>query len=546
MTRNSSPERGRKLSSGESSLGFNRPEISEEKQPPRPQSVKPVRPKEWQPPKERPLLSMEIKFVPPTELHELPSGNLTVVSIHPPRKSQYPHLQRRIEDCDVFKGLSISEIPIGEYLVMMEFRGYRPFARTVTITRKHPGIHLRMPPPLRVTHPHDQRNLIRPGESHPFLRNVRAFMKRFGYEAEVERSKGGCMRCEKMLKRSHLDLDLEMMLRLFQKTWRLEVTGGLTIDTLAILLAPRCAHVDFPITPEERGPESSSAGPPGTNTQDPITFTGNRWDQFNLRYLRLTGTGDISNEWSIIDSALDRWAEVSPLSFTRTEYSAQSHIELDFRRSSESDYPFDQGGDKDGNTLAHAYGPPNGLVEFDDHEDWGSTSLAAVATHELGHALGLRHSSVKEATMYAWYDSGQASLHEVDVRGIKSLYAPVYHHSGPFVHYPLFGFNATKGTDSVTIDLGQTRHFLAWGSVTMIDSLNSYDRDNWHGIDVYEIDGQRTSWRVSGGDHLGSANAPSNIYEGVRIGYGQRITFRLSAGHVSDLEVAGVAMVLVL
>jgi len=371
-------------------------------------------------------------------------------------------------------------------------------------------------------------------------------MGRFGYEAEVVRSLGGCAKCEKVLKPSHLDLDLEMMLRLFQKTWRLEVTGGLTVETMALLLAPRCAHVDFPLAVEDQGPEASSAGPPGVNSQDPITFTGNRWDQFNLRYLRLTGTGDISNEWPIIDSALDRWADVSPLSFTRTEDPAQSHIELDFRRPSESGYPFDEGGDKDGNTLAHAWGPTDGLVEFDDYEDWGSTSLSAVATHELGHALGLRHSSVKDATMYAWYDSGQASLHEVDVRGIKSLYAPVYRHGGPFVRYTLYGFNSTKGTDSVTIDLGQTRHFLAWGSVTMIDSLNNYDRDNWHGIDIYEIDGQRTTWRVSGGDHLGSDNAPSNIYEGTRIGYGQRITFRLSAGHVSDLEVAGVAMVLVL
>ena len=148
--------------------------------------------------------------------------------------------------------------------------------------------------------------------------------------------------------------------------------------------------------------------------------------------------------------------------------------------------------------------------------------------------------------MYPWYDSHQASLHEVDVRGIKSLYAPVYRHSGPFVVYPLFAFQADQGTDSVIVDLGTTRHFLAWGTITVIDSLINFDRDNMCFIDVYEIDGNRTSWRVSGGDHFGSANSPGNVYEGAYVGYGRRVTFRITAGHVSDLEASGFAIVLVL
>ena len=148
--------------------------------------------------------------------------------------------------------------------------------------------------------------------------------------------------------------------------------------------------------------------------------------------------------------------------------------------------------------------------------------------------------------MYPWYDSGQESLHEVDVRGIKSLYAPVYRHDGPFVVYPLYAFNSEMGTDSVTIDLGAVRHFLAWGTITMIDSLVDLDRDNMCFIDVYEVDGNRTSWTVSGGDHLGSDNSPGNVYQGTYVGYGRRITFRITAGNVSDLEASGHAIVLVL
>jgi hypothetical protein len=241
---------------------------------------------------------------------------------------------------------------------------------------------------------------------------------------------------------------------------------------------------------------------------------------------------------------MNRWADVSPLSFS--QITGSSDLEFDFRRPGEATYPFDEGGDKDGNTLAHAWGPNNGTVEFDDYEDWGSTSLPAVATHEIGHALGLAHSSVEDATMYPWYDSGWTSLHEVDVRGIKSLYAPVYRHNGPFIVYPLYAFGTKDGTDTVTIDLGQTRRFLAWGTITMVDSLADLDRDNMYFMDIYEVDGSRTSWRISGGDHFGSANSPGNVYEGAYVGYGRTVTFRITAGHHSDLEASGFAIVLVL
>jgi hypothetical protein len=80
----------------------------------------------------------------------------------------------------------------------------------------------------------------------------------------------------------------------------------------------------------------------------------------------------------------------------------------------------------------------------------------------------------------------------------------------------------------------------------MVDSLADLDRDNMYFMDIYEVDGSRTSWRISGGDHFGSANSPGNVYEGAYVGYGRTVTFRITAGHHSDLEASGFAIVLVL
>ena len=79
-----------------------------------------------------------------------------------------------------------------------------------------------------------------------------------------------------------------------------------------------------------------------------------------------------------------------------------------------------------GGVLAHAYFPRVGWVHFDEDETWtvehrphggGAKDLETVALHEFGHALGLRHSDVRSAVMYAYYGGSLRGLqvHRVEL-----------------------------------------------------------------------------------------------------------------------------------
>jgi len=50
--------------------------------------------------------------------------------------------------------------------------------------------------------------------------------------------------------------------------------------------------------------------------------------------------------------------------------------------------------------------------------------LRSIMTHEAGHFLGLAHSPLKDAVMYAFYQPGSTSLTPDDVSGICSIYPP--------------------------------------------------------------------------------------------------------------------------
>ncbi len=65
-----------------------------------------------------------------------------------------------------------------------------------------------------------------------------------------------------------------------------------------------------------------------------------------------------------------------------------------------------------------------GLTVSDESVDY---DLLSVLTHEVGHFLGMGHSDLSEATMFAVYEGGTTELRSLDpddVAGICSLYPP--------------------------------------------------------------------------------------------------------------------------
>ncbi len=83
-------------------------------------------------------------------------------------------------------------------------------------------------------------------------------------------------------------------------------------------------------------------------------------------------------------------------------------------------------------TLASAFQPPpvnNFSVAGDFHLNTGQAfninriyDLFTVATHEVGHTLGLHHSSVYNSQMYANYNGIKTALATDDISGIRSIY----------------------------------------------------------------------------------------------------------------------------
>ncbi|XP_064215674.1 matrix metalloproteinase-16-like [Tribolium castaneum] len=203
----------------------------------------------------------------------------------------------------------------------------------------------------------------------------------------------------------------------FQEFYNLPATGEINQETLKLIKQSRCGLPDAVLSD--------------------YTLHPKKWSHFNITWRAHVGDSHIK---SLVRKAFSIWEEFTNLKFTETPrnrypnifiaFTARKHKYFIHQRECSSDF------DGPGNVLAHA-DFPNDInvteIHIDNAESWSysttvdasysdSPSLLNVIIHELGHTLGLEHSSVNTSIMYSFYSNSRSKLDQDDIWAIQNLY----------------------------------------------------------------------------------------------------------------------------
>tara|TARA_R110000824_G_scaffold9415_3_gene42082 strand:+ start:1827 stop:2420 length:594 start_codon:yes stop_codon:yes gene_type:complete len=155
-----------------------------------------------------------------------------------------------------------------------------------------------------------------------------------------------------------------------------------------------------------------------------------KWKSKNLTYCIVNRDKDLDPQiWDkLILEAFESWSRVADIEFAKIDHRQSSNIVVDIGSGQSHHFDGPMG------TLAWAYLPPKNdytgqlLMKFDTDEMWTTdpeaqgTLLRNVAAHEIGHILGLAHSSVDTALMAPYYSAGVFCPQEDDISRIQQLY----------------------------------------------------------------------------------------------------------------------------
>ncbi|XP_043470917.1 matrix metalloproteinase-25-like [Leptopilina heterotoma] len=299
------------------------------------------------------------------------------------------------------------------------------------------------------------------------------FMKRFGYLPASEKS-------ESLYKESALVDAIKSL----QKFGNIPMSGEIDNKTLELMKMPRCGVADII----------------NSKTREKRYIVGSEgWRKRRVTYYIANWSPKLKEESVIkeMERAFNAWTDYSRLNFQNID-NPNADITISFSQGSHGDgYPFDG----QGNILAHAFFPYEmdsfgGDIHFDDDEKWeissnyseDGTDFFSVAVHELGHSLGLSHSTIPTSIMFPYY-KGYTSGFQLDYDDLLGLYdLYILHHRGEQDIPRTTERVNTKSTSAITeLEIDVTLSTISYSTTQKFDFQNITFIGDYESVEEHRI-----------------------------------------------------------